>query len=375
MKFKVNRDHLKTGLQQVLNVVGSRTTMPILGNVLIQTEGDCVLLTTNNLDMGISCRVQAEVLAQGSLTLSVRRLADIVRDLPVLEVTLETTGANQARITSGGVIYHMTGIPTEEFPSLPSFEDERSYEFSQADLAQMIKSVAYAQSTDENRYILNGVYFSFADNKLTLVATDGRRLALISKDVEVPEAHAGNLILPAKTVIEITRLLGQGPDVKIAFNERQVSFEIRLGEQAQAAGLTKSILLVSKIVEGTYPNYRQVIPKETDQRIQIERELFLSAVRRADKITNEKNKAVKLKISKNRLEITGQSSEGDFQEPLAIAYEGPEVQVAFNPQFLIDPLSALVKDEVFFEFKDDLSPGLFKTHENFKCVIMPLRLN
>jgi len=375
MKLKVNRDHLKTGLQQVLNVVGSRTTMPILGNVLIQTEGDCVVLTTNNLDMGISCRVQAEVLAQGSITLSVRRLFDIVRDLPVLEVTLETANNQQARITSGGVIYHMTGIPTEEFPALPSFEDERSYEFSQADLAQMIKSVAYAQSTDENRYILNGVYFSFAENKLTLVATDGRRLALTAKEVEVPEAHAGNLILPAKTVAEITRLLGQGPDVKIAFNDRQVSFEIRLGEQAQAAGLTKSILLVSKIVEGTYPNYRQVIPKETDQRIQIERELFLSAVRRADKITNEKNKAVKLKISKNRLEITGQSSEGDFQEPLAITYEGPEVQVAFNPQFLIDPLSALVKDEVFFEFKDDLSPGLFKTHENFKCVIMPLRLN
>lgn len=375
MKFKVNRDHFKTGLQQVLNVVGSRTTMPILGNVLIQTEGDCILLTTNNLDMGIACRVQAEILAQGSMTLPVRRLADIVRDLPTLEVTVEASGNQQARITSGGVLYRVAGISVEEFPALPSFEDERSYEFSQADLAQMLKSVSYAQSTDENRYILNGVYFSFAENKLILVATDGRRLALTSKDVEVPEAHAGNLILPAKTVAELTRLLGQGPDVKIAFNDRQVSFEIRLGEQAQAAGLTKSILLVSKIVEGSYPNYRQVIPKETDQRIKIERELFLAAVRRADKITNDKNKAVKLKISTNRLEITGQSAEGDFQEPLAIAYEGPDVQVAFNPQFLIDPLCALVKDEVFFEFKDDLSPGLFKTLDNFLCVIMPLRIN
>ena len=375
MKFKVNRDHFKTGLQQVLNVVGSRATMPILSNVLIQTEGDCILLTTNNLDMGISCRVQAEVLAQGSITLPVRRLADIVRDLPVLEVTIEATNNQQARITSGGVLYRIAGIPVEEFPALPSFEDERSYEFSQADLEQMLKSVCYAQSTDENRYILNGVYFSFAENKLTLVATDGRRLALISKDVEVPETHAGNLILPAKTVAELMRLLGQGPDVKIAFNDRQVSFEIRLGEQAQAAGLTRSILLVSKIVEGSYPNYRQVIPKETEQRIKIERELFLAAVRRADKITNDKNKAVKLKISKNRLEITGQSAEGDFQEPLTIAYEGPEVQVAFNPQFLIDPLCALVKDEVFFEFKDDLSPGVFKTLESFLCVIMPLRIN
>ncbi len=375
MKFKVNRDHFKNGLSQVLNVVGTRTTMPILSNVLIQTEGDCVVLTTNNLDMGISCRVQAQVQSQGSITLPVRRLADIVRDLPEMEVSIEAASGTQARITSGGVLYRMTGIAMEEFPALPSFKDERSYEFSQGDLEQMLKNVSYAQSTDENRYILNGVYFSFADNKLTLVATDGRRLALTSRDVEVPAEHAGNLILPAKTVAELMRLLGQGPDVKIAFNDRQVSFEIRLGEQAQAAGLSKSILLVSKIVEGSYPNYRQVIPKETDQRIEIERELFLAAVRRAAKITTDKNNAVKLKISKNRLEITGQSSEGDFQEPVAITYEGPEVQVAFNPQFLIDPLCALVKDTVYFEFKDDLSPGLFKTLENFQCVIMPLRIN
>jgi len=375
MKFKINQDHFSNGLQQVLNVVASRSTMPILSNVLIEAEEGHISLTTTNLDLGIRCRIKAEVTDMGSITLPVRKLATIVKELPVNEVFLETSEKNQAKITSGGSLFKIMGISSEEFPPLPTFENRKVFELSQDQIVNMLKSVSYAQSTDENRYILNGVYFNFADEKLTLVATDGRRLGLTGLDLEVSEENAGSLILPAKTVAELERLMGKGEKVNIAFNDRQAAFEIGLDE-AGDSGLVDHLYLVSKIVEGNYPNYRQVIPKETEHRVKIERELMLECVHRAALVTSDKSNSVKIKVSKNLLEISGQSTEyGESHESMAIAYDGPEVQVAFNPQFLMEPLKALNKDEVFFEFKDELSPGLFKTLDNFICVIMPLRLN
>ena len=375
MKFKINQDHFSNGLQQVLNVVASRSTMPILSNVLIEAEEGHISLTTTNLDLGIRCRIKADVSDTGSITLPVRKLATIVKELPVNEVFLETSDKNQAKITSGGSLFKIMGIGSEEFPPLPTFENRKVFELSQDEIVNMLKSVSYAQSTDENRYILNGVYFNFADEKLTLVATDGRRLGLTGLELEVSEENAGSLILPAKTVAELERLMGKGEKVNIAFNDRQAAFEIGLDESSDS-GLVDHLYLVSKIVEGNYPNYRQVIPKETEHRVKIERELMLECVHRAALVTSDKSNSVKIKVSKNLLEISGQSTEyGESHESMAIAYDGPEVQVAFNPQFLMEPLKALTKDEVFFEFKDELNPGLFKTLDNFICVIMPLRLN
>ncbi|MGJ8640551.1 MAG: DNA polymerase III subunit beta [Opitutaceae bacterium] len=375
MKFKITKDHFSNGLQQVLNVVATRSTMPILSNVLIEAEDGHISLTTTNLDLGIRCRIKADVSETGSLTLPVRKLATIVRELPQSEVFVEISDKIQAKITSGGSMFKIMGLSSEEFPPLPTFENRKVFELSQADIASMLKSVSYAQSNDENRYILNGVYFNFADEKLTLVATDGRRLGLIALDTEISEENTGNLILPAKTVAELERLTGKGEKVKIAFNDRQAAFEIDIDESGDT-GLVDHLYLVSKIVEGNYPNYRQVIPKETEHRVKIERELMLECVHRAALVTSDKSNSVKLKVTKNLLEISGSSSEyGESHESMAIAYDGPEVQVAFNPQFLMEPLKALTKDEVFFEFKDELSPGLFKTLDNFICVIMPLRLN
>ena len=374
MKFRINQDHFSNGLQQVLNVVGSRATMPILSNVLIEAADGHISLTTTNLDLGIRCRIKADVSEVGGITLPVRKLATIIRELPQSDIFIETDN-NQAKITSGGSLFKIMGISTEEFPPLPTFENRHVFELSQAQIVSMLKSVSYGQSTDENRYILNGVYFNFADQKLTLVATDGRRLALTALDTEISEDNAGSLILPAKTVSELERLMGKGEKVKIAFNDRQAAFEIGISD-ASDTGLVDHLYLVSKIVEGNYPNYRQVIPKETEHRVKIERELMLECVHRAALVTSDKSNSVKLKVSKNLLEISGSSSEyGESHESMAIAYDGPEVQVAFNPQFLMEPLKALTKDEVFFEFKDELSPGLFKTLDNFICVVMPLRLN
>jgi DNA polymerase III subunit beta len=374
MKFKINRDHFANGLAQVLNVVGSKATMPILSNVLIEAEKDQISLTTTNLDLGIRCKIKADVKEMGSVTLPVKRLAGIIRELPNIDVTFDAAATHQVKLTSGGSTFRIMGIGKEEFPPLPEFGEEKAYSLQQSELVSMLKSVAYAQSTDETRYILNGVYFNFKDEKLSLVATDGRRLALTAKEMEIPPASAGSIILPAKTVGELTRLLDKGEKIRINFNERRAAFQIATDKDS--SGLIDHVYLYSKVVEGSYPNYHQVIPKETHQRVKLERELFLQCVHRAALVCSEKANSVKIKLSSNLLELSAQSPDfGESHESMAISYSGPELQVAFNPSFLMDPLKALTKDEVFLEVKDEVSPGVFKTLENFVCVIMPVRIS
>ena len=296
--------------------------------------------------------------------------------MPQQEITLESGDGQVARIRSGRSDFQrFNGLKAEDFPPLPSFVDQHNYELGPQELLNMLRSVSYAQSSDENRYILNSVFFNFSEGKLTLVATDGRRLALISRDMKIDREDEGSIILPAKTVSELEKLLTQGKNVKISFNDRQVAFDIEVGEESSGNGLTGSIYLVSKIVEGSYPNYKQVIPKETEHRIKVERELMLETVRRVALMTTDKQNSVRLKIFDNCLEISGQSSDfGEAKEPIEVEYDGPEVQIGFNPEFLLSPLSNLTKDEIFFEFKDEMSPGVFKTLDNFLCVVMPLRI-
>ena len=376
MKFKINKEHFSIGLKQVSNVVSSKPQMPVLNNVLIKAEKGKVLLTTTNLDLGIRCSITADIEEEGDITLPVKRLEKIVASTPEKEITIESSDGQTARIRSGRYeAPRFNGLKSEDFPPLPSFVDQHTFEFSALELSSMLRSVSYAQSNDENRYILNSIYFNFDAGKLTLVATDGRRLALISRDVPMSDGDEGSIILPAKTVAELEKLLPQGKSVRISFNERQVAFDIAIADDSESKGLAGSIYLVSKIVEGSYPNYKQVIPKETDRRIKIERELMSETVQRVSIITNEKQNSVKLKIGENALEISAQSVEfGESREVIDVEYSGPEVQIGFNPEFLLSPLRNLTKDEIFFEFKDEMSPGVFKTLDNFICVVMPLRV-
>lgn len=375
MKFKVNRDHFSNGLAQVLNVVGTRPTMPVLSNVLIEAEDDHLDLTTTNLDLGIRCRIKATIQQSGSVTLPVRRLASIVRELPSLDVQVESSPNHQVKLTSGGSNFRIMGIPKDDFPPLPEFADEHTFTFEQSVLNQMVSSVSYAQSQDESRHFLNGVFFDFSDGKLSLVATDGRRLALVHREMDFGGNEGGSLILPAKTVSELQRLLTKDEkfSISIAFNDRRVAFHIEVADEA--SGLIDKVQLISKVVEGNYPNYQQVIPKEVHQRVKVERELFLQCIHRAALVTSDKSNSVKIKLSNNLLEITAASPDfGEAHESLAVDYSGPDLQVAFNPAFVMDPLRALSKDQVVFELKDEVSPGVFKTDGNFLCVIMPVRV-
>lgn len=373
MKFNINRDHFVAGLAQVVSVVSNRLSLPVLVNVLIEAENGFIRLTTTNLDIRISCKIKAEVIENGKITLPAKWLKDIVGGFKSGEVFVELQGENRVKITSGSSKFNPIGIPSVDFPDEPIVGDEFAFEVEQSDLAGMIKSVSYAQSTDENRYVLNGVLFNFSEDKIALVATDGRRLATCEKKMSVTTENPTQFILPAKTISELQKQLGNSGKIRFALSERQVVFEIDVTEEN--SGLMDKIRIVSKIVEGNYPQYKGVIPKDSGNRIEIEREDLLSAVLQAAKVTTDKNSSVVLNISANQIEITASSTEyGEASDKLAVRYEGPEARIAFNPQFITDPLKALAQDSVMFEFKDDLSPGVFKTKdESFLCVVMPQR--
>lgn len=228
----------------------------------------------------------------------------------------------------------------------------------------MLKKTAYAVSNDETRYVLNGVFMGLKGDKITVVATDGRRLALMEHDMEIPKGAEAELILPTKAVNELERLLADKGDVKLSIGENQIVFELD--------GTT----LASKLIEGTYPNFRQVIPTETKERIPLEREVLLSALHRASILASEKSQSVKLNFAKNTLTITATTPEvGEAKETLSINYKGKEITIAFNPQYMMDPLRNLDADEVFIELTDELSPGVIKVNAPFLYVLMPMRLS
>ena len=369
MNLTISKEQIISGLQAVQNVVSTRTTLPILSNVLLRAEGERLEFTATDLDVTIACGVEATVKKPGASTVPVKRLFNIVRELTNADIDLEVDDKHTCAVRSGASFYRINGLSADEFPPLPKFKEDKKVVLPQETTKAMLRKTSFAISTDESRYVLNGIFFSLKDHKLTMVATDGRRLALVDEEVDIPEGSQGEFIVPAKTVNELNRLLQDKGQVELRFAENQASFTLKDEKGA-------SVLVVTKLIEGNYPNYRQVIPGETKERIPLVREEFLHALRRAEIMTSEKSNSVKLSFGKNKLEITANSPEvGEAKETLAVNYKGPEMAIAFNPKYLIDPLNALVNDEVFLELIDELSPGVLKINGPFLYVVMPMRLS
>ena len=377
MKFKINRDHFSSGLQFVTSVVGARKTMPILQNVLIEASGSNIHLTTTNLDLGARCSVKAEVEEGGSVTIPVKELGRIIRELADMEVSVETSETPKATISTRGSVFNVIGMDSKEFPPLPELEERKNFTIKRSELISMLKSVSYAQSVNEERYMLKGVFFQCDKEKLSLVATDGRRLAVTQKSINASEEDQGEFILPSLTVSEIEKMPDIGETVRLAFTDRQVAFQLDVSEKKnENHGFIENIYLVSKVVEGKYPNYKQVIPRDDFNFAEVERELMQECVHRAALVSDEK---ITLRIKPKEMEITGQSTLGDACESMNISYAGEETTVSFNPRFILDPLRYISQDKLKLEFRDDMSPGVFRVLESEKsdvsilCVVMPIR--
>ncbi|MFC7335725.1 DNA polymerase III subunit beta [Haloferula chungangensis] len=363
MKFSISKEALLDGLQKVQHVVSTRTTLPILSNVLLVAEDGKLRLTTTDLDVGITGSVEAKVDKPGATTLPAKKLVNIIRELPASEVEITVDAKNVASIQCGPSFFKIIGLGKDDFPPLPDFADAKEYRIPQELLRNGLKKTVYAISTDETRYVLNGIYTSFREGKLTLVATDGRRLAMIENDLDFPASQEIDVIVPTKAVQELLRLLSDSGEVLVKLSGSQVSFSI--GDS----------LLVSKLIEGNYPNYRQVIPGDSSERVELPREAMLETVRRVSLLSSDKSNSVKLVFSDNKVEVTANSPDvGEARETLEVPYDGKALQIAFNPEFLKAPLQNLDEETIYLDLIDEMSPGVVRIEGTFLYVIMPMRV-
>ena len=363
MKFRIARDAFLDSLQQVQHVVSTRTTLPILSNVLIEASGGSLRLTTTDLDVGVSGTVDAEVSKEGSTTMPVKRLVSIIRELPDAEVEVAVDAKDVASITCGPSFFKIIGLAHGEFPPLPDFKEAKEYKIPQGLLRESLKKTSYAISNDETRYVLNGIFTAFKEGKLTLVATDGRRLAMVENDLEFPASHETDFIIPTKAVQELQRLLGDEGDAIARLSDNQIVFEVG------------SSVIVSKLIEGNYPNYRQVIPGEAKETLKLGREALLETARRVSLLSSEKSNSVKLVVGDGGIDVTANSPDiREAKESMSVNYGGKEIAIAFNPEFLMAPLRNLEDEEIQLDLIDEMSPGVLRGSGSFLYVLMPMRV-
>jgi DNA polymerase-3 subunit beta len=369
MNFQVAREPLLRALQLLQNIVEPRQTLPILANVLIEAREGGLRLAATDLEVGARVSVPGTVGQAGAITLAARKLVELVRELPAQPVSFSLLENGWVKITCGSARFSLVALPAEEYPALDVDTVAGSLGVEGGLLRTMVGRTSYAMSQDESRPFLNGLYFVARKRELRLVATDGHRLALVKSVVDSDVEMAG--IVPRKAVQELTRVLGGADRVDLAVGESK--FFVR----------TEGFELVSKLVEGQFPNYEQVIPKTSPVRLVVEREPLLAAIRRVAVVADDRTRPVRLTASTGELRLSAQSQElGEAEETLPAEFQGDELAIGFNARYVLDALGPMDHPWTVMGLKDGLSPGVLlgaadksgAADEAYRCVIMPMRM-
>ena len=373
MKIKIQKLSLVGLLAKAQNIVEKRNTMPILVNVLMDAEKSTLKVFATNLEVSLTDEVDVDVLQPGRVAVNAKSLFDIVKELPEGEITLEKQDNNWLLITQGKAVFNIVGISPDEYPVFPAYSTKEFMKIDACVLSEMIEKTIYSVSNDETRYHLNGVYFERTlENGLPtykMVATDGHRLSLVSRQSKTQdnnEAFNEGVIIPRKGLNEIRKLL-EGVEGQ---------FELAL-EGAQLIVIKERTVLMIRLIEGKYPNYKMLIPQNLNQSISLKRDSLLSSLKRVSLLSNQKSKGVTFSITKGKMEITSNNPElGEAHEEIEVDYQGEDLKIGFNAKYILDVLSSIEDDEVSFELKDQLSPGLMRPHldKNYTCIIMPMRI-
>jgi DNA polymerase III subunit beta len=364
MEVVLDRDAFLKGLQMVQNIVEPRQTLPILANVLLEAEGEGVRLTATDLEVGARVAVPAKVGGKGAITVSARKLAEIVKELPAAAVALKVTDNVTVSLRCGGATYRLVGLAPDDFPPVVPAAPQSWVTLEAKLLREMLGQTSFAVSHDETRYALNGVLFAFQGKDVRMVATDGHRLALSTRSLGKALSNATGIV-PRKAVTEIMRVLGAGEEVQLAITENQFVMQM------------PNFVMTARLIEGQFPNYEAVIPRSHPGRLAAPRSSLSAALRRVAVMAEERNKPVKLALSPASLKVTAQSQElGEAEEILEVEYAGEDIVIGFNSRYLLEAMAALEKDQVVFEIKDAQSPGVIKSVEDdgYCCVIMPMRI-
>ncbi len=365
MKFCSTKEELLKVVQTVQSAINSKSTLPILSNILIETNETGTILTATDFDIGIISTSPIKAQVPGAITVPAKKFLDIIKELPESEViSVSVKKNNLIHIECGKSTFKMMGLPKEEFPQPPEFKNKEFVVISQKKLKKMIHMTEFAVSNDEVRYVLNGTLFTIKPTYIRLVATDGRCLTMIEEKVELPKTLERKFIVPEKAISEVNRILGEEGDVKIFYSDNQVLFD---------TGQTK---LVSRLIEGEFPNYEKVIPEEAKSKIIINKGAFLSALKRIALFTTPESMVVKIEVSKDKMIISKSSpSLGEAKEEIDVEYKGKELAIGFNPGYIIDLLKNTDQEVIGFELVDPNKPGVVRVGSEYVYVVMPRQLD
>ncbi len=362
MKCIVEKSLLLVHLQKVCNVAECRGTQPILCNLKLTAEGETLTLTATDLEIRVDTTLRAVVEEAGTTTIPAQKLLDLVTKFKGSEISFYSNENYHTKIKCGLSEFTIYGLNPDDFPEMFNFETEHKIVIKQSDFAGMIDAISYAVATDDSRKVLKGLLFSLKDNFLTAVATDGKRLALIEKQIEDSSGDI-EVIIPQKTAFEAKRLLGLEGNITIEFNDRMIRLQ------------TNNTILVSKLIEGTYPNFRQIIPKEFSQEIELQSSDFIPALELVNiPVKGTLCNNVNLTFRKNELELhTKNESFGEGFDKLEIPYDGDEdFSIILNTAYLLSPFKHIGKQNLTFKLNNASSPVALNG-EDFLYIIMPIR--
>lgn len=367
MKLTANKSNLSFGVQVVQRAVSSKNPLPVLSGILLKIKNGQLIFTATDLEMGIECSVPVDVQEEGGVVLPSRYFGEIVRKLPDVKISLAVNKENNnALIRYGQSEFNLLGMSLEDYPILPSVDSESTLILKQNVFKNMIKQVSFSISTDDNRPVFTGILMEIENGSIKLIATDTHRLAFRSSKIENNLDMIKTTIIPGKTLNELNRIMnGDSEELKIAFGDNQIVFEM------------PGIRLVSRLIEGQFPNYKQVIPQGCKSKIKIKTKEFLEATERASLLAKEGANVIKLNIKADKMVISSNSPEiGKIEEQIDIEMEGEEAQIAFNSKYLIDVLKVIDVDEILLELTGSLSPGIIKPleGEDYIYLILPIRL-
>lgn len=368
MKITIKKDQIVKGLQAVQGVVNAGAHIPVITNVLLKATGKKLEITATDLDVTITCAVEADVKSQGSTTVSAKKLFGIVREMNAADIEIESDESHVCAVRSGKSLYRINGLSADEFPPLPKLDKAKTVKIDQSELGQMVNRTSFAMSAEATRYVLCSLFFVVGEDSAVMVSSDGRRLSLASCEAKNKKADCGEFIIPSKAVGEISRLVQSEGEIEIKYAESIASFNLKSEDFP--------VSIYTKLVDGGYPNYKQIIPKESKEKVILPRLELIGALKRAEVMTNEKMSSVKFTFTKNDLTISANTPEiGDASESIAVKYKGEEISIAFNPKYILDALNSLSDENVIFEMVDGISPIVLKIEGPFIYVVSPMRLS
>ncbi len=370
MNFTIEKDIFLKALARVQGIVEKRNTIPVLSNVLLEGVDGELRLTATDLEVGMQSTYPANIRKPGKITVSAKKLFEIIKELPENEVSFNAKDNCWIEVECGKAHFNIVGLSADEFPNFPIPDKAHFVSLASSLCKEMVEKTFFSVSQDESKYNLNGIFCQFQEEskQLRLVATDGHRLSMVDKGVAATESAelTKGVILPRKGILELKKLAEEGDS------------DLQLGFMDNNAVVSKDrTVIIMRLVDGEFPDYMRVIPKNNEQKATIAVDPFLHALRRMIILSSEKSRGVKMNFKHNLLEVSSSNPElGDAREELDIDYDGPDLSVGFNARYVMDILQVQDQDSICMIMKDNLSPGLVKPvdEDGYLAVIMPMRL-